>query len=57
MSDGGRGKVHPSECDHKGTPIVIKQINDGVVAECLRCGETGPEREDSQEAKKALQEG
>ena len=52
---GSRGKIRPTECRHTA-PVVIREVEDGYVAQCLTCGTDGPAKESSQEALKALQD-
>lgn len=49
----GRGKRDPRACDHSG-PALVKPAGDGLAATCLLCDTTGPERETSEEARRAL---
>jgi hypothetical protein len=50
-----RGR-HPRSCNHKGTPVITEPANDRVRAKCLSCGTRGPERDDAEEARKALEQ-
>ena len=45
--------IPPERCGHVA-PMVIEQAADGYSARCLRCGTTGPARETSGEARRAL---
>lgn len=52
---GSRGRIKPGECSHTA-PVVIREVEDGYVAQCLVCGTDGPAKENSEEALKALQD-
>jgi hypothetical protein len=61
-SDGARGDtkmsvtpIPPERCGHVA-PMVIERVEGGYAARCLRCGTTGPARETSGEARRALLE-
>jgi hypothetical protein len=45
--------IPPERCGHVA-PMVIERAADGYSARCLRCGTTGPARETSGEARRAL---
>jgi hypothetical protein len=47
--------IPPEMCGHVA-PMVIEQVEGGYMARCLRCGTTGPTRETSGEARRALLE-
>lgn len=52
----GRDRVRPGECGHDAT-VMVSPVGDGEgrVASCLVCGTVGPERETSEEARRALE--
>ena len=47
--------VPPERCGHVA-PMIIDRAEGGYAARCLRCGTTGPVRETSAEARRALLE-
>ena len=48
-----RGKRDPRTCNHAG-PTLVDRADGGFVATCLLCGMPGPERENAEEARRAL---
>lgn len=42
-------------CEHT-SPVLIEEIEDGRIARCLACGESGPVHEKSEEALLALRD-
>jgi hypothetical protein len=45
--------IPPERCGHVA-PMVIERVEGGYAARCLRCETTGPTRETSGEARRAL---
>jgi hypothetical protein len=47
--------IAPDRCGHMA-PMVFERVEGGYATRCLKCGTTGPIRETSAEARRALLE-